>query len=323
LIVSIAMPNMLSLHRLQNKKGSSGRLTPICVADQPARTQNWLMTLSRPRTRYPFACALLLAGLFRAMPHAVAAEPLRASPWTPSVNSQARLLAAGGPEPGSPIVYRAGLEIELKGSAHTYWRQPGDAGVPPQISFEGSRNLKSAELRYPAPVRIDENGLQVFGYRRNVILPIDVRPVNPAQPVRLAVRFTYAACDKICIPAEAVTMLDLAPADARGPDAGRLLMAAATLPDRATNGGPVTLTPRVVTGRDKPTWQLTIERPRGPWRDLFVEAPEGWFFETRRSGDGFEITAAEQPKEARGLPPVRLTLTGPRDFEVKLDLPAP
>ena len=281
------------------------------------------MTLSRPLTRNPIACAILLAGLVFGSHDCLAAEPVLASPWTPGVNSRARLLAAGGPEPGSPVSYRAGLEIELKGTEHTYWRQPGDAGVPPQISFEGSRNLKSAELRYPAPVRIDENGLQVFGYRQAIILPIDVRPANPALPVRLAVRFTYAACDKICIPAEAVSSLDLAPADSRGADAGRLLMAAATLPDRATNGGPVTLTPRVVTGRDKPTWQLTIERPRGPWRDLFVEAPEGWFFETRRSGDGFEIAATEQPKEARGLPPVRLTLTGPRDFEVKLDLPAP
>ena len=284
------------------------------------------MTLARPLTRHPIAFAILLAGLALGAPgarDAGAAEPVLASPWTPGVNSQARLLAAGGPEPGSQVVYRAGLEIELKSNAHTYWRQPGDAGVPPQISFEGSRNLKSAELRYPAPVRIDENGLQVFGYRRNVILPIDVRPTNPAQPVRLSVRFTYAACDKICIPAEAVTALDFAPADARGPTAGRLLMAAATLPERATNGGPVTLTPRVVSGRNKPTWQITVERPRGPWRDLFVEAPEGWFFETRRSGDGFEIAATEQPKDARGLPPVRLTLTGPRDFEVKLDLPAP
>ncbi|MDB5642944.1 MAG: hypothetical protein JWN07_2261 [Hyphomicrobiales bacterium] len=281
------------------------------------------MTLSRPTMRRPLACLAFLAGCLGGVALVAAGEPVLSSPWSQGANSQARLLAAGGPEPGSPVVYRAGLEIELKGRAHTYWRQPGDAGVPPQISFEGSRNLKSAELRYPAPVRIDENGLQVFGYLRNVILPIDVRPVNPAAPVHLAVRFTYAACEKICIPAEATTSLDLAPVETRGPDAGRLLMAAATLPERAANGGPVTLTPRPVAGRDKPTWRLTVERPRGPWRDLFVEAPEGWFFETRPAGEGFEIVAAEQPKDAKATPPVRVTLTGPRDFEVKLDLPTP
>ena len=281
------------------------------------------MTHPLTPARRPLACLALLAGLAAGPPSGLAADPVLASPWSPGANSQARLLAAGGPEPGTPVVYRAGLEIEMKGAAHTYWRQPGDAGVPPQISFEGSRNLKSAELRYPAPVRIDENGLQVFGYRQKVILPIDVRPTNPAAPVHLAVRFSYAACDKICIPAEATTALDLAPVEARGPDAGRLLMAAATLPERAANGGPVTLTPRVVPGRDKPTWRLTIERPRGPWRDLFVEAPTGWYFDTTRVGDGFEIVAAEQPKDARAAPAVTLTLTGPRDFEVKVNLPTP
>ncbi len=264
----------------------------------------------------PAVIAVLAAGISGAR----AADPVTQSPWSVGVNSQARLLAAGGPEPGADVTYRAGVEIQLKPGAHTYWRQPGDAGVPPQVSFAGSRNLKSAELRYPAPMRIDESGLQVFGYLQNVILPIEAVPVDAAQPVHLEVSFSYAACDKICIPAEARAALDLAPRDARGADAGRLLLAAISLPERIENGGPVTFAAKPVTGRDKPTWRVTIERPRGPWRDLFVEAPEGWFFETKRAGDAFEVVAAEQPAGA-AAPHVTLTLTGPRDYEVQMDLP--
>jgi DsbC/DsbD-like thiol-disulfide interchange protein len=318
------MPIMLRLHSLQdknrssqNKNGSSPRFTPFCVAVQPARKQKRSMTLSRRLKRQVFVA--LSAAL--ALPAgAGAADLVTQSPWSVSENSQARLLAAGGPEPGFVVSYRAGIEIELKPGAHTYWREPGDAGVPPKVSFEGSRNLKSATLRFPAPTRIDEGGLQVFGYTKPVILPIEAIPMNAAEPVHLEVRFSYAACAKICIPAEAKAALDLAPRDARGADAGRLLLAAVSLPDRVENGGPITVAARPVSGRDKPTWRITIERPRGPWRDLFVEAPEGWFFETKRERDGFEVTAAEQPPGA-AAPSVTLTLTGPRDYEVKIDLP--
>ncbi|MDB5543428.1 MAG: uncharacterized protein JWO64_577 [Hyphomicrobiales bacterium] len=282
------------------------------------------MTLCRRLTRQALAALLgapALLAVFAEIPVARAADPVTQSPWSVGVNSQARLLAAGGPEPGADVAYRAGVEIQLKPGAHTYWRQPGDAGVPPQVSFEGSRNLKSAELRYPAPVRIDEGGLQVFGYSQNVILPIEAVPVNAAEPVHLEVRFSYAACAKICVPADANAALDLAPRDARGADAGRLLLASISLPERVENGGPIALAARPVAGRDKPAWRIAIERPRGPWRDLFVEAPEGWFFETKRVGEGFEVIAAEQPKDVAAAPQVTLTLTGPRDYEVKMDLP--
>jgi DsbC/DsbD-like thiol-disulfide interchange protein len=278
------------------------------------------MTPFRTPPRPSLFLLLLVAG-FASQSAALAGEPATASPWSPGVNSQARLLAAGGPEPGVAVVYRAGIEIELKRGAHTYWRQPGDAGVPPQVSFDGSQNLKSAELRYPAPSRIDESGLQVFGYRQSVILPIEVRPQNPAAPVHLAVKFTYAACERVCVPAEANASLDLAPRDARGPDAGRLLLASVSLPERATNGQTVTVSAKPVSDQVRPTWRITIEQPRGPWRDLFAEPPQGWFMETKRVGDGFDLVAVEGPKGASAPADATLTLTGPRDYEVKINLP--
>ena len=280
------------------------------------------MTPFRTPPRLSLSLLVLVAGFAPACA-ALAGEPTTASPWSPGVNSQARLLAAGGPEPGTAVIYRAGIEIELKRGAHTYWRQPGDAGVPPQVSFEGSQNLKSAELRYPAPARIDESGLQVFGYRQSVILPIDVRPQNPAAPVHLAVKFDYAACERVCVPAEANATLDLAPRDARGPDAGRLLLASVSLPERAANGGALTVSAKPLPDQARPSWRITIDQPRGPWRDLFVEPPQGWYMETKRVGDAFELVAVEAPKGASAPADVTLTLTGPRDYEVKVNLPAP
>src|SRR4051812_39959495 len=104
------MPIMLRLHPSQNKKGPFGRLTRNCVAVQPARQQKRSMTLPTVPIRALLVIPVALACLATASPRAGAAEPAFASPWSEGANSRARLLAAGGPEPGA-VVYRAGIEI--------------------------------------------------------------------------------------------------------------------------------------------------------------------------------------------------------------------
>ena len=202
------------------------------------------------------ACSLLMPGF--------AAGQDMASAWTSGANSQARLLAAGGLQNVGPSpFYRAGIEIELKGDAHTYWRQPGDAGIPPSITLTGSRNVKAAQLRFPVPERIDESGLQVLGYRGSVLLPLDIEPQDPAAPVRLALTFNYAACAKICIPAEARGEVELAPKALPGPHAARLAKAVAKIPQRIANGGIVALSIAAQAGSAPPAWQAQDLGPAG------------------------------------------------------------
>src|SRR5690242_8384128 len=116
------MPIMLRLHSMQNKNGPSPRFTAFCVAVQPARKQKRSMTLSRRHTRHVVAALLgapaLLAAFLGGVSAARAGDAVTQSPWSVGENSQARLLAAGGPEPGANIAYRAGIEIELKPGAH-------------------------------------------------------------------------------------------------------------------------------------------------------------------------------------------------------------
>ena len=84
-----------------------------------------------------------------------------------SLKSRARLVAAGNAQ--------AGVEIELAPGAITYWRDPGEAGVPPAFDFSGSVNLKQAEVEFPAPRRIVESdGSEAFGYDGAVVFPIAV-----------------------------------------------------------------------------------------------------------------------------------------------------
>src|SRR5271156_5168404 len=130
------------------------------------------------------------------------ADPF-ASEWAPSAKSQARLIADG--------TGQAGFQIELVPGAITYWRDPGDAGVPPTFDFSRSTNVASAEVDFPAPGRIAESdGSEAFGYQRGVVFPLRVQAADPAKPVTLALDADYAVCEKICLPARAALRLDLA-----------------------------------------------------------------------------------------------------------------
>ena len=255
------------------------------------------------------AMALALAG-------ASASAQTESGPWSQGANSRARLLAAGAPESG---IYRAGIEIELKSGAHTYWRDPGDAGVPPTISFEGSRNVKQATLRFPAPSRIDEGRLTVYGYRNSLILPIDIVPQDIKAPVHLNLRFTYAACDKICIPAELTDSIGLAPDTPRGTQAMRLGQAIRLLP-KITEAAQIGLSAKLLDPAGKPVWR--IDAAIG-FVDLFAEGPNGWIFDTKAIKSGFALTTESRPENWSGPVPVILTLKGAADVEVQLDLPLP
>lgn len=257
-----------------------------------------------------------------------------ASSWTSGPLSKARLLA-GGLESG---VYRVGVEIALEGGAHTYWRLPGDGGVPPLFDFSASSNLKSASVRYPAPERSGEPGVQVFGYGGEVIFPLSVTPLDPAKPVVLKLNLTYGACDKICVPGKASLTLRLEPGSKSAASLARIMDYEALVPKPlSAPGAPALKVTPLATGRPESgqggkddgvlKWRASVSPAGGTSADIFAEGPEGWYFDTRRLDDGtFEISLAERPstvaKDAP-VPPVKLTLTGEAGaFEHSLTLPS-
>ncbi len=107
--------------------------------------------------------------------------------------------------------YVAGIDVAMAAGSHTYWKQPGDAGVPPVFSFTGSENVAKVDVLFPAPSRISADGLISFGYADHVVFPVEVRPTDAGKPVVLHLDMTYAVCNKICMPAHGVSMLKLEP----------------------------------------------------------------------------------------------------------------
>jgi DsbC/DsbD-like thiol-disulfide interchange protein len=230
------------------------------------------------------------------------ADPF-ASEWAPSAKSQARLIADG--------TGQAGLQIELAAGAITYWRDPGDAGVPPTFDFSRSANVASATVDFPAPKRIVESdGSEAFGYERGVLFPIRVKAADPAKPVTLALDANYAVCEKICLPARAAVALEL-PKRAPTPWAAEIDAARAVVPvakDAAALGVELT----AMEGRN---WRLCLPAAPGAPRDLFVEPPEGWWLTAKAEGgekgrDCFALSLKQAPADVRFPAEVKATITG-------------
>lgn len=138
-----------------------------------------------------FSCALAaLTG--------TVAQAADESAWNEDVRSAIRLIA-GSSKTGDTTL-RAGIEVKLRPGWKTYWRYPGDSGVPPHFDFSGSENLKKADVLYPAPhLFTDETG-QSLGYKDSVIFPVVLSPQQAGKPVRLRVKVDYAVCENCACP---------------------------------------------------------------------------------------------------------------------------
>ncbi len=122
-------------------------------------------------------------------------------------------LLPGWTEPDGTRI--AALEVVLANGWKTYWRAPGDAGVPPQFDWSASRNLKSVSVRWPQPVVFHQAGMRTIGYENRLILPFVVTPKRKGKPVVLKGVFDLGICKDICVPVHVNLEQLIAPTDAQ------------------------------------------------------------------------------------------------------------
>ncbi|WP_170332471.1 protein-disulfide reductase DsbD domain-containing protein [Ruegeria arenilitoris] len=96
--------------------------------------------------------------------------------------------------------YLGALRLDLKDGWKTYWRAPGDAGIPPQFDWSGSANIEDISITWPAPHVFDQNGLRSIGYEDQLVLPIEITPRNAKKPVRLRGEMDLGVCKDVCVP---------------------------------------------------------------------------------------------------------------------------
>jgi DsbC/DsbD-like thiol-disulfide interchange protein len=168
-----------------------------------------------------FAAVLLAAPL--------AATPAAAGDTAATPRATVRLLD-GGAHGASRL---AGVEIMLEPQWKTYWRVPGDTGVPPEFDWSASSNVSDVRVDWPAPSRLrDAEGGDVIGYEMAVVFPVTVTAADANAAVDLKLTLHFAVCHDICLPAEASVERRLDPGSP-GADRAAISAALATVPSDA------------------------------------------------------------------------------------------
>lgn len=223
---------------------------------------------------------------------------------------------------GKADVVNLALELKLQPKWDTYWRTPGDAGLPPDLDFKGSENLKGFSLQYPVPHRLTVSGLDNNVYVGEVTFPLAVTLETPGAPLNVKLKLGLLVCNEICVPEKHELSFSL-PAGEAMPSADAALYDAALekLPRTVMEGYSFTSS-RLETGADQKTVLVVEAQMAGEptsEADLFVEHSSGTAFGkpaiTFDAGSGktvfrIEPHTSEAPdKLAKDLGTGELTLT--------------
>jgi DsbC/DsbD-like thiol-disulfide interchange protein len=248
------------------------------------------------------------------------------SDWDARSHTAARLIAGSMIKTPDASFLRAGVEIKLDPGWKTYWRDPGDSGVPPTLDFSGSSNVKSVAILWPAPELFpDGAGGNSIGYVDHIVLPLHIAPDDAAKPSSLQVKLGYAICGTLCVPVEANLKL---PLSGDGAEEAALEKAEIRVPRRvalgSNNGDSKSLA--IVAVRREPgdaheRVVVDVAAPVGAPVSLFAEGPTPeWSLPVPQSTGG-NGTTRRFSFDLDGLPPdtklagaiLTLTVVSPDD----------
>src|SRR5215469_9543745 len=216
----------------------------------------------------PSRAALCFGATLVASVLATAAHAEDASPWQKDSHSAVRLLAGSR----SGAVLLGGVAFQLQPGWKTYWRTPGDSGVPPRFDFSKSDNVEAVTVLWPAPTKFDDGaGGNSLGYHDQVVLPLRIVAKNADKPVTLRADINYAVCEKLCIPVEA--SVQLAFNSVASTEDSALFAALDTVPKPANVGDPNPLTILDVKREGRSEVLVDVVSPDARPVYLFVEGP--------------------------------------------------
>lgn len=274
----------------------------------------------------PIRAALGLAAIMSVAGAAIEVRAEDSSAWQHDAHSAIRLLAGSR----SGTVLLGGIAIKLQPGWHTYWRSPGDSGVPPRFDFSRSDNVETVAVLYPAPQKFDDGaGGTSLGYTNKIVLPLRIVAKDANKPVTLRADINYAVCEKICIPVEAKAELGFA--SVASTEDGNLSEALNSVPKPANIGDPNPLTIRDVKRDGKANVLVDVAAPDGKEVSLFVEGPTpDWALPVPKLLEQGPPGVKRFAFELDGLPPgasadgaaLKLTLVGgDKAYEFNVNLP--
>lgn len=195
----------------------------------------------------------------------------------------------------------AAVQLTLDPGWKTYWRAPGDAGIPPHFDWSRARNLSQVSISWPTPRVFVDNGMQSIGYKGKVVIPVYLTPTKPGKPVRMRTTISLGVCADVCMPHEIKidTMLD-APDITPTPAIVAALADAPYAQDEAgVRAATCSLRP-TANGMEIKT-QITLPYTGGREVAVIETATDGlWISEARTTRKGNTVTAISDMVHVNG-----------------------
>lgn len=198
--------------------------------------------------------------------------------------------------------HMAALRIDLAPGWKTYWRSPGEAGIPPSFDWSGSDNLASVQPLWPAPSVFYLNGMRSIGYHDQLVLPLQITARDPSRPVTLNARIDLGICRDICLPATLTVAASLTPPGANDP---AIRASLAAMPHKGAEAGLRSASCVVEPISDGLRITATLALPR-QGRDEVVAFetadPSIWVAESRAERRGEHLVATTDLVPPSGRP---------------------
>lgn len=138
--------------------------------------------------------------------------------------------------PGETLL--VALQLDVIPSWHTYWRTPGDSGLPATIEWTLPQGMTAGAIQWPTPERIPYDTLMNFGYHDTVMLLTELRVDSDVQQgeSKIEAVASWLVCADICIPQDAAFSVPITVGPGGTATAASPAIAAtrAALPQRAT-----------------------------------------------------------------------------------------
>tara|TARA_R110000764_G_scaffold5106_6_gene20521 strand:+ start:4009 stop:4827 length:819 start_codon:yes stop_codon:yes gene_type:complete len=211
----------------------------------------------------------------------------------------------------------AGLDLQLQPGWKTYWRAPGDAGIPPQFDWSRARNVGRIDITWPTPHVFHQNGMRSIGYKDHVVIPLHIQPKAPGRSVRLRGEMDLGVCSDICVPhrLDFDTTLDAAPVK----PVPTLAAALAQAPFSRREAGVVTATCALRPLDDGMEVTVRVQVPSSGGTEVAViepNIPDVWTSEAQTTRQGNVLSATAQMMHNSGRPfavnrsAMRITILG-------------
>ncbi|WP_408693303.1 protein-disulfide reductase DsbD family protein [Vibrio fortis] len=143
-------------------------------------------------------CVKFLATLLILLPILASAQSTGwiSAPEHPPVKM--RMMSTGEQSNDGKIIQTV-LDVELSGDWKTYWRSPGEGGIPPSWDWSESSNIESVEWHWPIPKYYEQLGVMTLGYKKHVSFPVTLTLKDPNLPALFRANLTFPSCTTICV----------------------------------------------------------------------------------------------------------------------------